>query len=226
MQLQHQFSSAVAHVSWATKLTTVTEGKQCKWWWWLFPCVRGFWENVWQFIPCLCFFFFLVNISSCTLFPLFRPGSVHIGSASCDDCDQVFPDKLRVSLFPDRFPHYAWTTAKSAHSDSVGSKCVCVLRCNLSPPLLAEGPGSFTCQCSAVIQGLNGHQIRVSTQSWLQRRKFSHCSCKDLNSQPFDHESSALTNTANICYENFHDSSYGSNLKEWTLLSWLLSIAL
>ena len=28
------------------------------WWWWLFPRVWGFWENVWQFIPRLRFFFF------------------------------------------------------------------------------------------------------------------------------------------------------------------------
>ena len=42
-----------------------------------------------------------------TLIPLFRPGSVHSGLASSDDCDRVFPDKLRVSSLPDRFPHYA-----------------------------------------------------------------------------------------------------------------------
>ena len=27
-------------------------------WWWPFPRMREFWENVWQFIPCLPFFFF------------------------------------------------------------------------------------------------------------------------------------------------------------------------
>ena len=27
------------------------------WWWWLFPRMPGFWENVWQSIPYLCFFF-------------------------------------------------------------------------------------------------------------------------------------------------------------------------
>ena len=30
-----------------------------KWWWWLFPRVRGFWEYVWLFISRLCFFFLL-----------------------------------------------------------------------------------------------------------------------------------------------------------------------
>ena len=34
----------------------------------------------------------------------------------------MFPDKLRVSSFPDRFPHYVRTAAKSAHSNFVGSR--------------------------------------------------------------------------------------------------------
>ena len=62
-------------------------------------------------LPAL-FFFFKVEISSCTLIPLFfMPGSVHSGSANWDDCGQMFSDKLRVSSFPDRVPHYAWTAA-------------------------------------------------------------------------------------------------------------------
>ena len=78
-----------------------------------FARVRGLWENVRQFIPRLrFFFFFLVEISSCALIPLFRPGSVYTGSASWDDCDRVFPDELRVSSFPD----------SSAHSDFVESR--------------------------------------------------------------------------------------------------------
>ena len=59
--------------------------------------------------PACAFFvvFLLVDFSSRTLIPLLRPRSVHSGSA----CDRVFPDELRVSSFPDRFPHYAWTAA-------------------------------------------------------------------------------------------------------------------
>ena len=74
--------------------------------------------------PACAFFFFLffkMEISSHKLIPLFRPGSVHSGSASWDDCDRVFPHELCVK-FPDRFPHSACTAAKSAHSDFVGSK--------------------------------------------------------------------------------------------------------
>ena len=56
-------------------------------------------------------FFFKVEISLRTLIPLLRPGSVHSGSASLDDCDGVFPDELRVSSFPDRFSDNAWTAA-------------------------------------------------------------------------------------------------------------------
>ena len=58
----------------------------------------------------LFFFFFKVEIRSHTLIPLLV-GSVHGGSASWDDCGRMYPDKLRVSSFPYRFPHYAWTAA-------------------------------------------------------------------------------------------------------------------
>ena len=56
---------------------------------------------------------FKVEIISCTPIPVFllffKPGSFHSGSASLDDCDRVFPNELRVSSFPYKFPHYAWT---------------------------------------------------------------------------------------------------------------------
>ena len=55
------------------------------------------------------FFFFLVEISLQAPIPLFMSGSVHSGLVSRDDCGGVFPDKLRVSSFPDRFPCYAQT---------------------------------------------------------------------------------------------------------------------
>ena len=74
------------------------------------------------FKPASFFFFFEVEISSLTLIPLYRPGSVHSGSASSDDCGRVFPDKLRVSSVPDTLLHYALTATESAHSDFVGSK--------------------------------------------------------------------------------------------------------
>ena len=45
--------------------------------------------------------FFKVEINSCKPNPLFRPGLVHSGSASWDDCGLVFPDKF----------HDVWTAA-------------------------------------------------------------------------------------------------------------------
>ena len=48
-----------------------------------------------QSLPaCAFFFFFKAEIRSHTLIPLFRTGSVNIGSANRDDCGQVFPDEL------------------------------------------------------------------------------------------------------------------------------------
>ena len=109
------------------------------------------------------FFFFWVEISSRKLIPQFRPGSVHSGSASCDDCDRVFPDKLRVSSFPDRFLHSAWTTAKSAHPDFDGSGVYACLgvACHLN--FLQNDRGLL--HATAVTRGWNGHRIRFNTQS-------------------------------------------------------------
>ena len=58
----------------------------------------------------------------CLKWRLAHARSVHSGATSWDDCDQMFPDKLRVSSFPDRFPHYAWTAALTAHTVFVGSR--------------------------------------------------------------------------------------------------------
>ena len=43
--------------------------------------------------------FFKTEISWHSSIPLFRPGSVHGGSASWDDCGQASPDESHVSLF-------------------------------------------------------------------------------------------------------------------------------
>ena len=48
--------------------------------------------------PSALFFFFVVEISLRVLVPLFRPGSVHSGLASYDDCDRVFPGELPCEL--------------------------------------------------------------------------------------------------------------------------------
>ena len=92
-----------------------------RWWCWLYPRLWGFWEECLTIHSPPALFFFKVEISLCTLIPLLRPGSVHSGSASWDNCGRIVPDKLHVNSFPDRFPHHAWTTAWSAHSDFLRS---------------------------------------------------------------------------------------------------------
>ena len=37
----------------------------------------------------------------------------------------MFHDKLCVSSFLDRFQHYVWTAAASAHPTSLGQGCIC-----------------------------------------------------------------------------------------------------
>ena len=46
----------------------------------------------------VCFFFHEVEICLRKLIALFRPGSVHSGLASWDDCDWVFPDGVACEL--------------------------------------------------------------------------------------------------------------------------------
>ena len=77
------------------------------------------------------------------------PGSVHSGSANWDDCGRVFPDELRVSSFPDRLPDCLDSGIVRPHRLR-WVKGVCVLSCNLPPALLAEWPGSSTCQCGNI----------------------------------------------------------------------------
>ena len=125
--------------------------------WWLFPRVRRFWENVREFIPCQ--HFFKVEISSHKLIALFRPGSVHSGSASWDDCDQVFPDELRVSSFPD-IPTLCLDSSIVIPFWLQLVKGVCMVRCNLPPTLLAEWLGSFMCHCG------NTGVERTPNKSW------------------------------------------------------------
>ena len=110
----------------------------------------GFRENVQPFIPHLpiFFFFFLVANSLRTLIPLFRPGSVHSGSASWDDSGLAFSASCVWTRFPDRFPNNAWTAALSTYSWLRWVKVVCVFRCNLPPAFLAEWRGLL---CATVV---------------------------------------------------------------------------
>ena len=107
--------------------------------------------------------------------------------------ERSLAELFRVSSFPDRFPHYACTAAKSAHSDFSGSRVYAslVVTCHLH--FWQNDRGLL--RATAVTGGWwNGHGIRFSTQSWLWRRKFFLRSCGDSNSQLFDHDSCTETN--------------------------------
>ena len=79
-------------------------------WWWLFfflACEDFFWMfdqfiSSLRFLKFKLFFFYLVEIISSTLIPLFRPGSVQSCSASWHDCGWVFFDELLANSFSDR----------------------------------------------------------------------------------------------------------------------------
>ena len=115
------------------------------------------------------------------------PGSVNSGSVSWDNCGRKFPDKLRVSLFLERFPHYACTAAQSAHSDFVGLRVYVCLGVTCHLHFWQNDQGLL--HATAVTWGWNRHRISQHTK-W----KFSCHSCWDSNSQPFHHKSGALTN--------------------------------
>ena len=101
-----------------------------------------------------------VEIRSRTLIPLLRPGSVHNGSASWDDCGWRAACELVSRQVP----------ILCLHSGTVSPlhwvKGVCVVRCNLPLALLADWPGSFTCHCDNT--GWNGHQISQHTKLTLE----------------------------------------------------------
>ena len=131
-------------------------------WWWLFARLWGCWENGWPFNPRLHFFFFKVEISPCTLIPLFRSGSSHNGSASWDNSGRVFPDELCVSSFPDRFPRYAWPSALYPFQLHWIKFLACLdVTCHLH---FWQNDQGLLC-ATAVTRGWNGHWIRVSKQS-------------------------------------------------------------
>ena len=110
-----------------------------------------------------CAVFFYGEISSRTLIPHFMPGSVHSGSAGWDDCGRMIPDKLRVSSFPNWFPHYAWTAAWSAHSDFVGSRVYACFGVTFHLHFWQNDRGLL--RVTAVTRKWCGHRTRASRES-------------------------------------------------------------
>ena len=79
----------------------------------------------------------------------------------------------------------------------------CVFSCNLPPAPLEKWPRSFkSLSATAVARGWNGCtkvRLRVSTESWPWRRKFSCRSCRDSDLWPFSHEFSTQTAELSPC---------------------------
>ena len=95
------------------------------------------------------------------------PVSVHSGSVSWDKCGRVFPDKLHVSSFLDRFPHYVWTAVWSAHSVFIESQVYVCLHVTCHLHFQQDDQGLL--HATAVTQRWNRHHIRVSTQLSLEK---------------------------------------------------------
>ena len=111
---------------------------------WLLPRVRGFWDNVRQFILRLRFFsflFFLVEISH---------SLARISSQWLTELTRLWPSvpwRVACELVSWLVPTLCLDSGIVSQLRLRWVKGVCVFRCNLSPALLAEWPESFTCNC-------------------------------------------------------------------------------
>ena len=150
-----------------------------------------------QFPPAL-FFFFKVEISWCTQIQLFRPRSVHSISAHCD---RVFPDELCVSLFPDRSHTMPGQLQSQLIRTSLGQRCMHIESVTCHLHFWQNDQGLL--RATAVTREWNRHRIRVSTHKVDSGEENSPRSLRDSNSQPFDHESGALTNKLFFLGQNF-----------------------
>ena len=124
-----------------------------------FLACKDFWRMFDNSFPaCI---FFKVEISWHILIPLFRPGSVHNGSASLDNCDWVFS----VSHVWARSLIGSHTMPGQRHSQPTLTCWVKVyaflgVTCHLHFWQNDQG----LLHTNVVTRGWNGHRIRVSTQ--------------------------------------------------------------
>ena len=93
-------------------------------------CLRGFWENADHSFPASAFsmFSFKAEIRSCTLIPLFMPGSAHSGSANWYDSQNWQLNSIKQTKT-------TTTTTKSRgwHQLADHWKSDCVHVCNIQP---------------------------------------------------------------------------------------------
>ena len=83
-----------------TVLVTVEHFQGHGWWWWLFSCLLWFLGKVWQFILHLHFFFFLfLKLRSAYQFHFLGQDQSTVAQRA-EATGWMFPDKLRLNLFP------------------------------------------------------------------------------------------------------------------------------
>ena len=110
------------------------------------------------------------SFSACAFSPLFRPESVHSGSASWDDCDRVFPDELIACELVSW-----WVPTLCLNSDIVGPlwlrwvrKDACL---GVTRHLFFWQNKRSLFRATAVTRGWNGHRIKSQhTKLTLERK--------------------------------------------------------
>ena len=88
--------------------------------------------------------------------------------------------------------HYAWTAAKSAHYDFVGSRVYACLSITCHLRFWQNRRGLFSCHCG--ITGVERTPNKNQQRELILEKKTLPPLLPDSNSYPFYHESGALTN--------------------------------
>ena len=116
--------------------------------WWLFPRVRVFFENVWQFIPRLRFFPSFLKWRLAYGYYFHSLGQDQ--STVAQRAETTVTECSLTSCEWARFLIGSHTMPGQRHSQPTPTsldQSVCMFRCNLPSSLLAEWPDSFMCHC-------------------------------------------------------------------------------
>ena len=139
-------------------------------WWWHFPHLRGFWENVWQFVPPRLFFFLLFLKCRLACTHTFHSLS-HGQSMMAQRAEMIVTECSLTACVWAHFLTGSHTMPEQWHSQPtltlLGQRCTCLsATCHLH---VWQNDRGLLC-ATAVTQGCNGHRRRVSTQSWLEKK--------------------------------------------------------
>ena len=112
------------------------------------------------YCPFFFFFFLKWRFAHAHLFHSLGQNQSTSVAQQAETTGRLFPDKLRVNLFLDRFPHYVWTAFSQPTLIWLGHVCLgvsCLLRFWQNDQGLLHA--------TAVTRGCNGHKVKVSTES-------------------------------------------------------------